>query len=182
MGYETALRKAWDAVQGIDIEQEYLKFLNNEYEIDYAEKNIVLMSGNVPVKDYYKLLILHYIANENKVLNISNDKWMSFKEMDGGEAYFPAFKKRAIDPILKKYGDNPASIFERCKYFNAEKIDTGTAAISINVFPKIKIAVILWAKDDEFSAECNMLFNTDTKEILPTEDVAVLGGIIASLL
>lgn len=182
MGYEAALKKAWGAVQGIDIEQGYLKFLNNEYEIDYAEKNIISMSGNAPAKDYYKLLILHYIANENKVLNIGNDKWMSFKEMDGGEAYFPAFKKRAIDPILKKYGDNPSGIFERCKYFNAEKIDIGTAAISISAFPKIKIAIILWAKDDEFSAECNMLFNADTREILPTEDVAVLGGITASLL
>jgi hypothetical protein len=182
MGYEIALKKAWGAVQGIDIKQEYIKFLNSEYEIDYAEKNIISMSGNAPAKDYYKLLILHYIANENRVLDISNDKWMSFKEMDGGEAYFPAFKKRAIEPILKKYGDNPSGIFERCKYFNAEKIDTGTAAISISAFPKIKIAVILWAKDDEFSAECNMLFNADAREILPTEDIAVLGGITASLL
>lgn len=182
MGYEIALKKAWAAVQGTDTGQGYLKFLNNEYEIDYAEKNIVSMSNNAPAKDYYKLLILHYLANENKVLNTSNDKWMSFKEMDGGEAYFPAFKKRAIDPILKKYGDNPSAILERRKYFNAEKIDAGAAAISISAFPKIKIAIILWAKDDEFSAECNMLFNAGTREILPTEDVAVLGGITAFLL
>ncbi len=182
MGYEAALKKAWDAVQIVNAEQEYIKFLNNEYEVDYAEKNIISMSGNISAKDYYKLLILHYVANENKVLNIGNDKWMSFKEMDGGEAYFSAFKKRAIDPILSKYGNNPFDIFERCEYFNAEKIDAGTAAISISAFPKIKIAVILWAEDDEFSADCNMLFNPETKDILPTEDVAVMGGIIASLL
>ena len=95
---------------------------------------------------------------------------------------FSAFKKRAIDPILRKYGDNPSAIFERAKLFNAEKIGTGSAGISITTFPKIKIAVILWAKDDEFSAECNMLFNPEIKEIFPTEDVAVLGGITASLL
>ena len=182
MGYEIALRKAWDAVQGIDIERGYLKFFNDEYEIDYTEKNIISMSCNVPAKDYYKLLMLHYIANENKVSKIGNDKWISFKEMDGGEAYFSAFRKRAIDPILRKYGDNPSSIFERARHFKAEKIDTGSAAISISVFPKIKIAVILWAKDDEFSAECNMLFNPEIKYIFPTEDVAVLGGITASLL
>ena len=182
MGYEVALKKAWDAVQDAGIKQQYLKFLNDEYEIDYAEKNIISMSCNTPAKDYYKLLVLHYIANENKALNISSDKWMSFKEMDGGEAYFSAFKKRAIDPILRKYGNNPSSIFERIKPFNAEKIDTGTAAISINAFSKIKIAIILWAKDDEFSADCNMLFNPEIKDILPTEDVAVLGGITASLI
>jgi len=182
MGYEAALKKAWDAVQDAGVKQQYLKFLNDEYEIDYTEKNIISMACNIPAKDYYKLLILHYIASENKVLNASNDKWMSFKEMDGGEAYFPAFKKRAIDPVFRKYGDNPSDIFERARYLSAEKIDTGTAGISIKAFPKIKVAVIIWAKDDEFSADCNMLFNPEIKEILPTEDVAVLGGIIASLL
>jgi len=182
MGYETALKKAWDAVQAVDAEQGYLKFLNNEYRIDYAEKNIISISGNVPAKDYYKLLILHYLAGRNKVSDKISDSWISFRELDGGEAYFPAFKKRAIGPILKKYGDNPSAIYERAGHFSAERIDTGTAAISISAFPKIKIAIILWAKDDEFSADCNMLFNPEIKRIFPTEDAAVLGGIIASLL
>jgi len=182
MGYETALKKAWDAVQDAGVNEQYLKFLNDEYEIDYTEKNIISMSCNAPAKDFYKLLLLHYIANENKVLRLRRDEWISFKDMDGGEAYFPAFKKRAIDPILRKYGDNPSGIFERAGFLNAEKIDTGTAGISINAFPKIKAAVTLWAKDDEFPAGCSMLFNPEIKDIFPTEDAAVLGGIIAALI
>ncbi|MBU1913072.1 MAG: DUF3786 domain-containing protein [Candidatus Omnitrophica bacterium] len=209
MGYEAALKKAWDAVQDAGVKQQYLKFLNDEYEIDYAEKNIIhssaiktngglsippkeprasarvgsiSMSCNIPAKDFYKLLMLHYIANENRVLRIRRDEWISFKDLDGGEAYFSAFKKRAIDPILRKYGDNPSNIFERARFLSADKIDTGTAGVSINAFPKIKVAVILWAKDDEFPADCNMLFNPEIKDIFPTEDVAVLGGITAALL
>ena len=182
MGYDIALKKAWDALKEVNTGEGYLKFLNNEYEIDYAERNIVSVSSNTPAKDYYKLLILHYLANENRAPKASENSWISFKELDGGEAYFPAFKNRAIEPILKKYGDNPAGIYERAGTFDAKKIDTGTAGISINAFPKIKIAVILWAKDDEFSADCNMLFNAEIKDIFPTEDVAVLGGITASLL
>ena len=50
----------------------------------------------------------------------------------------------------------------------------------MNAFPKVKAAIVLWEKDDEFDAECNMLFNSSVKKILPTEDVAVLGGLIAS--
>ncbi|MCX5687289.1 MAG: DUF3786 domain-containing protein [Candidatus Omnitrophica bacterium] len=153
-----------------------------EYEIDYSERNIVSVSSNAPAKDYYKLLILHYLANENRVLKTIENSWISFKELDGGEAYFPAFKNRAIEPILKKYENNPMGIFEGAKSFDAKKIDTGTAGISINAFPKIKIAIILWAKDEEFSADCNMLFNPEIKNIFPTEDVAVLGGITAFLL
>lgn len=182
MGYEIALKKAWDAIGESGARERYVRFFNDEYEIDYTEKNIISMSCNASAKDYYKLLILHYIANENKVLKISEDNWISFKELEGGEVYFSAFKKRAIDPILRKYGVNPSGILERCSSFNAEKINSGTAGISISAFPKIKIAIILWARDEEFSADCNMLFNPEIKDILPTEDIAVLGGIIASLL
>jgi len=182
MGYETALKKSWDALEKSAIRERYVKFFNDEYEINYSERFVISMSCNAPAKDYYKLLILHYIANQDKVVSASIDKWISFKELEGGESYFSAFRKRAIDPIIKKYGDNPSGIIERGKSFNAEKIGAGTAAISINAFPKIKIAIILWAKDEEFSAECNMLFNQEIKEILPTEDAAVLGGIAASLL
>ena len=182
MGYEAALKKAWDEIEGSGIKDRYLRFFNDEYEIDYNAKNIISMSCNIPAKDYYKLLILHYLLGQNKISEISNNNWISFKELDGGDAYFSAFRKRAIDPILRKYGDNPSDIFERARSFSAEKLDAGSAAISINAFPKIKVAVILWAKDDEFSSECNMLFNPEIKHIFPTEDVAVLGGITASLL
>ena len=182
MGYEIALKKAWDDVELSGAKDRYVKFLNDEYEVDYVQRNIISMSCNIPAKDYYKLLILHYLSNQGKVSNITENSWISFKELDGGDAYFSAFRKRAIEPILRKYGDNPSSIFERARSFNAEKIGNGTAAIAINAFPKIKVAVILWAKDDEFSAECNMLFNPEIKHIFPTEDVAVLGGITASLL
>ncbi|MFA5388288.1 MAG: DUF3786 domain-containing protein [Candidatus Omnitrophota bacterium] len=182
MGYEAALQKAWESVLENGIKDKYLKFFNDEYEVDYVGRNIVSMSCNAPAKDHYKLLILHYLANENKVSKSAGDAWISFKELEGGETYFPAFKKRAINPVLRKYGDRPLAIFDRAAAFNAERIDQGSAAISINAFQKVKVAVILWAKDEEFPADCNMLFNPEIMYIFPTEDTAVLGGITASLL
>ena len=182
MGYEIALKKAWDAVLKSGAKNRYIKFFNDEYEIDYNQVNIISLSCNSPAKDYYKLLILHYIANENKISKITSNNLISFKEFEGGEVYFSAFKKRAIDPIIRKYGDNPAAIFEKAGYLNAEKLEMDAYAISIGVFEKIKIAVIMRSKDDEFPADCNMLFNPEAKFILSTEDIAVLGGITASLL
>ncbi|MFC1667359.1 DUF3786 domain-containing protein [Candidatus Omnitrophota bacterium] len=182
MGYETSLKKAWDAFQESGKDKECIRFFNDDYEVDFLKKKVLSQSSNAEAKDYHKILILHYIANETKALSTERDDLISFKEMGGGEVYFPAFRKRAIGPILKKYGDGPGAIFKRADFLNAERVDTGSAAISIKIFPKIKAQIILWAKDDEFDADCNMLFNRSTKKILPTEDVAVLGGIIASLL
>ncbi len=182
MGYEVSLKKAWEELVALGKDKFHVKFLSDEYEVDFSNKRIFSLSCNIDAKDYYKILILHYLANEDKILDIEKDNWISFKEMDGGKIYFPAFHKRTIIPILKKYGDNPTGIFERCNVLNAERINTGTAGISIRVFPKVRIGIILWAKDEEFDADCNMVFNYSIKNIFPTEDVAVLGGIVANLI
>lgn len=182
MGYEASLKKAWDALKETEENKSYVKFLSDEYEVNLSQKTISSRSCNIEPKDYYKILILHYLANEGRVPDIERDAWISFKEMEGGEAYFPAFHKRAIEPIIRKYGDNPDAIFERIHSLNAEKINTGNAAISIRAFPKVKVGIVLWAKDEEFASDCNMLFNRGVKKIFPTEDVAVLGGIVASLI
>ncbi len=161
MGYKIALEKSWEVLQ--ESGKKSVRFLNDEYEVDFSKKSVLSLSCNVEAKEYYKILILHYLANEHKVLNIDNDKWISFKELEGGKEYFSAFRKRAIELILRKYSDSSKDI-------------------CIQVFPKIKVQVKVWAKDEEFDADCNMLFNESIKAILPTEDVAVLGGIIASSL
>ncbi|MFH1578037.1 MAG: DUF3786 domain-containing protein [Candidatus Omnitrophota bacterium] len=183
MGYQDSLRKAWDTLSPSRKDSGCrIKFLNNEYEVNLAKKTIISLSNAVKVKDYYKILILHYLASEEKVGQIQRGDWVSFKQMEAGEIYFPAFYKRAIEPILKKYGDNPPLIFKRINSFGATKIDMGTAALSIPVFPKVNIGIVLWEGDDQFDAGCNILFNHNTKIIFPTEDVAVLGGIVASLI
>ena len=113
MGYSEALKKSWDVFGNSG--KSHIMFLNDDYEVDFSNRKIFSFSCNIEAKDYYKILMLHYLANESKVLDIEKDKWVSFKELEGGEIYFSAFRKRSIEPILRKYGDNPAGIFEREK-------------------------------------------------------------------
>ncbi|MDP6685428.1 MAG: DUF3786 domain-containing protein [Candidatus Omnitrophota bacterium] len=182
MGYDVSLNKAWDQFKDREKDGPLpIKFFNDIYEVDFLKRTVFSLSCNIEAKDHYKILILHYIANESRVSDVKADDWISFKEIDGGEAYFPAFRKRAIEPLLRKYGDNPGAMLDCAKVLNVEAIDTGSAGIAIWAFPKVKIGIILWAKDEEFGAECNMLFNRSIKIVFPTEDIAVLGGIVASL-
>ena len=99
MGYKVALEKSWEMLQ--ESGKKNIRFLNDEYEVDFSKKSVLSLSCNVEAKEYYKILILHYLANEHKVSNIDNDKWISFKELEGGKEYFSAFRKRIVVPILK---------------------------------------------------------------------------------
>ena len=78
MGYSVSLKKAWDAFR--EAKKAHVRFLNDEYEVDFSKKTVFSLSCNIEAKDYYKILILHYLANEGKAQDIEKDRWISFKE------------------------------------------------------------------------------------------------------
>ena len=67
MGYEASLKKAWEALEETGKDKLYVKFLNDEYEADLSRKSISSRSSDIEARDYYKILILHYLANEGRV-------------------------------------------------------------------------------------------------------------------
>jgi hypothetical protein len=44
------------------------------------------------------------------------------------------------------------------------------------------MAIVMYVEDDEFPASANVLFDAAASHYLPTEDLAVLGGLLASQL
>ncbi len=182
MGYEQAINNAWQVLEQSQQTDISITFINQMYQVDQEQRQIISPASQPPLDEHQQILLLHYLAAEAQVGEVNNDRWISFKELDGGEIYFPSFRKRSVDRILAKFGSRPDSIFTAMPRLNGKKMDQGTAAISFYPFAKIHMAVIIWAGDDEFPPECNILFNCSIKQILCTEDTAVLGGIVASIM
>ena len=182
MGYELACSTAWNNLQKIPSPPQTLKFLNQIYQLNLQDQTIINTANNKPTKEFITILLLHYLLGENNVTSIQKDKWISFKSLPGGETYYPAFYARAINPLLKKYGTNPTAMLEKATQLNATSGDHGASSIILHPFEKIKVQAILWPGDDEFPPEGNMLFTSSIPHILPTEDTAVLGGLITGYL
>jgi hypothetical protein len=180
MGYEAALEKCWEglAAAGFDGPAS-VRFLADEYSVDPRDKSVLSLACNVPAKDHAKILILHYLAHTLKGLPELSGEWISFKELIAGESYYPAFRKRAIDPVIRKYGSNPDGLFSALDRIPSRKGKEGDISIIVDVFEKIPVQVIMWRGDEEFGPEANMLFDRNISRIFETEDIAVLGGFIA---
>ncbi len=180
MTYEPALNKAWEKIQRLSPEKNFaLKFFSDEYSADAGSRKIICLSGNVLAKDFVSILLLHYLEQKLKGLPGLSGEWISFRELESGEAYYPAFRKRAIEPILRKYGSNPQGIFSVLDRGIARKIDQADAAVAVQAFSGVPITLEIWKGDDEFGPEANMLFDRSISRIFCTEDVAVLGGFVA---
>jgi hypothetical protein len=183
MSYDIAINKAWDELAAVAKEKNLsVKFLGDEYSVDLGAKKLISLACNVPAKDFTVILILHYLAKKINGLPELTGDWVSFKELSGIEGYYPAFRKRAIEPIIRKYGSDPKNLLTVLERLPAKKTQPADVSIVVEAFEGVPILVELWASDEEFGPEANMLFDKSIIDIFCTEDTVVLAGLVAAAL
>ena len=180
MEYQDALSKAWHELSELNFDKKCsVHFLSDTYDIEPEKKTIFSVSCNIPAKATTGILLLHFLIKKIHGMPPANGEWISFKELTGGEGYYPTFKKRVLDVIRKKYGENPEAIFGLEERFRAKREETGDASVVFNAFEGVPVLVTLWRGDDEFGPECNLLFDKSVARIFCTEDIVVLSEIVA---
>ncbi|MCM8794159.1 MAG: DUF3786 domain-containing protein, partial [Candidatus Omnitrophica bacterium] len=139
---------------------------------------------NAPPKEHIQIILLHYLIQKLrlKVLPHPKGEWIDFRQIPGGEVYFPAFRKRVIEVLIRKYGKHPEGLLERLDYFPAKRVQTADVGIIIEVFDNVPLLICLYRADEEFLAEANVLFDENISEIFCTEDIVVLADIVVHLL
>ncbi|MFA5114535.1 MAG: DUF3786 domain-containing protein [Candidatus Omnitrophota bacterium] len=183
MGYGLALSKAWNELKKTGLSQgSVVRFLADEYALDLESQRVMSLSCNAPAKDFTAILILHYLTAVSRGLPYLERHWVSFRELAGIEGYSAAFRKRAIEPILRKYGNNAEGLLGALKRLPGQRAPEADVGIVLEVFNGVPAMILLWRSDEEFAAEAAMLFDASIKHIFCTEDIAVLAGVIASAL
>ncbi len=154
-----------------------LRFLNRDYLVDRLAAAVTLGSEAEPVPVAEKLLILHYLVTAGGTPPGGGQ--ISFKEVPEGVVYYPTFYKRAIRPLLSRFGETPAALIPAAATFGGVDAHQGDAAVTVPVFPKVAVTWVLWQGDDEFPAEGTILVDRNIQDYLPTEDIVVLCQTIA---
>lgn len=180
MSYEAAVNKSWEELAAVNKEVLLsVKFLADEYTVDCPGRKVSSLACNVPAKDFTAILILHYLAQRLKGLPEPTGEWVSFKELANIEGYYPAFRKRAVEPVIRKYGSNPQGILSVLERLPGRKAAQGDVAVCIEAFTGVPVLVVLWKGDDEFGPEASLLFDRNIAQIFCTEDIVVLAGMVA---
>ena len=152
-------------------------FLDRIYHIDYPQFDFNAPSGadkEVPIQE--QVLILHYMLAAE--MPLATGHWISYREIPGATFYFSAFVKRAVDPLKNVFGQNTSGFSQAAEKLHAQKIESGDAGFELTVLPAVPLQLILWAGDEEFPAEANILFDRNIEQILSPEDVAWLAGMV----
>jgi len=152
-------------------------FLDRTYLISYPQFEFSERAAGekeIPLQE--QVLILHYMMAP--VVPPPTHRWIAYREIPGAGFYFAAFVKRAVDPLKKVFGDNLAGFSRAARKLRAQEIESGDAGFEFSVLPAVPLQLILWAADDEFSAEASILFDKNIGRILSPEDIAWLAGMV----
>jgi len=152
-------------------------FLDRTYRISYPQfefSDRTAGQKEIPLQE--QVLILHYMMAP--VMPSPTNRWIAYREIPGAGFYFGAFVKRAVEPLKKVFGDNLAGFSRAAQKLQAQEIENGDAGFEFSVLPGVPLQLILWAADEEFPAEANILFDKNIGQILSPEDVAWLAGMV----
>lgn len=153
-----------------------LTFLGEEYLITHPEGIVkrICEDGEAPL--VVRVILLHYLAYAAPVS--LKGELISFKELPGGYLYTVPFTNRVIRPLIKYFGQLPEKLVEVGKRLGGQPARMGDVSVAIPVLPKIPITYVLWLGDEEFPPSGNVLFDVSAEAHLPTEDYAVLPGLV----
>ncbi|KKM12566.1 hypothetical protein SY88_03240 [Clostridiales bacterium PH28_bin88] len=152
-----------------------LKFLGRCYRITFPQYQVTCLDRQeTPLVT--QILLLHYLYHARGVPLAK--RWISFRELPGGDIYIGPFTQRAITPLLRVFGSRPEAFSEAALRLGGETQSLGDISFTIPALPMVPVTLVLWAGDDEFPPTANILFDATGNEYLPTEDFAVLSGMV----
>ncbi len=152
-----------------------LGVMDKECAIDLESRSMAYLGRDEKeVPPHLQILILHYFEGAGNA-QLAN-RLVTFREFEGGAIYYPAFKTRTIEVIVKEFGQRPELLKRIGEAMRGEPFDVGSVGFKVDFFPKVPVVVVLWLGDDEIPAAANMLFDANTGKVLPTEDISVMGG------
>jgi hypothetical protein len=152
-------------------------FLNRRYRIGYPDFGFRDDAGagkDVPLQE--QVIILHYLQADWRGAPAGD--WIAYREIPGASFYFGAFVKRAVDPLKKAFGADPAGLGRAAGRLEGQPVAAGDAAFEFRVLPRVPLRLIIHAGDEEFAPEAAILFDRTVGGRFSPEDAAWLAGML----
>lgn len=157
-----------------------LSFLGTIYHVDWPAGTARRAMDQAEADVAARLVLLHYLVTADGTPMAS--KWIAFRNLEGGLGYDAAFQGRASQPLAQAFGQDQGSFELAARLLFGERLRFGDAAFAFRALPHLWLAVVLYLADEEFPASANVLFDASASHYLATEDLAVLGGMLAGRL
>jgi len=156
-----------------------IRFFGQDYVVQLPELSVRTDDGQEP-DIATRLIILHYLIHADGAPPA--DHWIAFRELPNGRVYDSAFQGRSSLRLVRAYGMDEKGFVAAAQALGGDRLTFGDASFMFRLLPRVSMAVIVRFGDEEFGPNVTVLFDAAAGHYLPIEDLAVLGGVLASRL
>ncbi len=101
-------------------------------------------------------------------------QWISEKDIPGGSGFFRGPHTLPTQLVAQAFGNDLPGFLGAGKRLGGKPLPMADAAFSLEVTPRIPVAVLLWLGDEEFESQVNLLFDRTIAQHLPLDIIYAL--------
>lgn len=109
-------------------------------------------------------------------------KWIAFRDLPGGMFYHQAYQGYSGDRLARVFGNRADAFARAAKNLGGMKLTLGDAAFAFDALPRVRVAAVYYAGDEDFPATANVLFDESASHYLPTDALAGVGSALVDRL
>lgn len=150
-----------------------------EYEVTHVEEDVIQY---YPLEEAVnaRILVLRFMIEGCKA--VPSEKFITYREAPWGSVYMQQFNGRCILRFAYGYGNKQDRFENAMKKIQAKKIAHGDVGYELEFMDGYRLQMMLWAGDDEFPPSSQILFSDNFPAAFHTEDMAVVGDIVISMI
>ena len=158
----------------------YVNLLGREYAISHPQYAIRAMDGgNVPPLPTQTFL-LRYLLEGKTVASTGN--WLTFREMPWGELYIKPYTGRVLTRAAFTFGTRVEAFQKAAEKMGAQPVPHGDAGYRFRLIGDYEMQILVWAGDDEFPPNAQVLYSDNFADGFAAEDRVVAGDILISVI
>ena len=108
--------------------------------------------------------------------------WKTFREMPWGELYIKPYTGRVLTRAAFTFGTRVEAFAAACEKMGATKLGSGDAGYEFDFLGGYKMRILVWAGDDEFPPNAQILYSDNFENGFQPEDRVVAGDILISVI
>ncbi len=181
--YETKFREA-DAGEiatrlpdaGWDGREFTLKLFGRSYAIAHPNYAIrALDGGAVPPLPTQTFLLRYLLEGKNIPWN---GEWKTFREMPWGELYIKPYTGRVLTRAAFTLGTRVETFRRAAEKMGGHSVKHGDAGFLFDVIGPYQMQIMVWAGDEEFPPNAQVLYSDNFADGFAAEDRVVAGDIL----
>ncbi len=162
---------------GCELDQEgnfRLTFFNQGYIVSHHDFLVREAGTGKEAPAFIQSLLLTYLVTADGTT--PSGRWVSFRELPGGTFYVRAFQSYSGDRLVRELGGGIRAFRRAAEMLGGRPLNLGDAGYAFTVLPRVHLALVYWAGDEELPSQAQVLFEDTSPHYLPIDGLAILGS------